>query len=316
MIRQLPLLAALWSPCLAVAQDLRLPGNAVATYQDAGAPDTLFIATGPWANGEIGKVIAEGTVTQSAWRIAVAGLTTLQVLQPLRDQLIADGYSEIYTCQDDVCGGFDFRFALDVLPPPKMQVNLGDFRYWSGTKAGDDGPEHIALMISQIAQAAYLQIDRVSNNGNTGRVSTRGSAVSAATAPSTTGQATDMAGSLHTTGRAVLDDLSFALGSSDLAQGSYASLEILADFLKANPNLNVALVGHTDAAGSLDGNISLSKRRARAVRQRLIGAYNIPSDQLAAEGMGYLSPVGSNLTEAGRNANRRVEAVVTSTQDN
>jgi outer membrane protein OmpA-like peptidoglycan-associated protein len=86
--------------------------------------------------------------------------------------------------------------------------------------------------------------------------------------------------------------------------------------LRANPNLQVALVGHTDSAGSLEGNIGLSKRRARAVRQRLINAHGVRADQLAAEGMGYLSPVGSNLTEVGRNANRRVEVIVTSTEPN
>jgi OOP family OmpA-OmpF porin len=125
-----------------------------------------------------------------------------------------------------------------------------------------------------------------------------------------------MAPRLTSIGRAVLDDLSFVPGSSDLADGPYASLETLAAFLRANPNLKIALVGHTDSAGSLEGNISLSKRRASAVRELLINDFDIPSSQLAAEGMGYLSPVDSNLTETGRDANRRVEAIVTSTDVN
>lgn len=320
MIRAVPLLAALCLPCLAAAQDLRLPGNAVATYQEAGAPNTLMIATGPWKDGSVPNNIAEGTVAQGAWKISVAGLTTLQILQPLRDQLLTDGYTEIFTCEGDACGGFDFRFALDVLPPPDMQVNLGDFRYWAGFKDGDKGPEHTVLLISQIARAAYVQIDRVSNDGDLGRVSSRGSSVVAATAPSSgsanSAPPTDMATALTQIGRAVLTDLSFVPGSSDLADGPYASLETLAAYLRAHPDLQIALVGHTDSAGSLEGNISLSKRRARAVRQRLIDSYDIPGRQLAAEGMGYLSPVGSNLTEAGRDANRRVEAIVTSTESN
>jgi OOP family OmpA-OmpF porin len=321
MIRNIATFVLFCLPCIGMAQELRLPGNAVATYQEAGAPDTLQIATGPWSQGAMTNVTAEGTVAQSAWKISVAGLTTLQILQPLRDQLLADGYEELFTCDTNACGGFDFRFALDILPPPKMQVNLGDFRYWSGTKTGDAGPEHIALTISQIAQAAYVQIDRISNSGDLGRVSTRGTAIAAtASRPSasaqTNGTPVDLNTALSTIGRAVLDDLSFAPGSADLDTGSYPSLEALAEFLKSNPTLQVALVGHTDSAGSLEGNIGLSKRRARAVRDRLINSYGIPSSQLAAEGMGYLSPVDSNLTEVGRNANRRVEAIVTSTDQN
>lgn len=321
MIRPVSLCIALCLPQIGAAQDLRVPGNAVATFQDAGAPDTLSIASGPWANGAVPSIVAEGTVVQSAWKIAVAGLTTLQILQPLRDQLVAAGYEVIYTCVDDACGGFDFRFAIDVLPPPKMQVNLGDYRYWAGVRETDAGPEHTVLLISQAANAAYVQIDRVSHTGDLGRVSSRGTAVSSAVQPppssSTATEAPDdMVSALTTIGRAVLDDLSFVPGSSDLADGPYASLDRLATFLRDNPDLQIALVGHTDSAGSLEGNINLSKRRARAVRQRLINSYNIPASQLAAEGMGYLSPVGSNLTEAGRDANRRVEAIVTSTDAN
>ena len=320
MIRHIALCIALCLPHIALAQDLRLPGNAVATFQDAGAPDTLSIASGPWANGAVPSIVAEGTVAKSAWKIAVAGLTTLQILQPLREQLIANGYDEIYTCVDDACGGFDFRFAIDVLPPPQMQVNLGDFRYWAGAKQSDAGPEHTVLLISQAARGAYVQIDRVSNTGDLGRVSSRGTAIAPAVqAPQTDTAApapADMETALTTIGRAVLGDLSFVPGSSDLADGPYASLDTLATFLRANPGLEIALVGHTDSAGSLEGNISLSKRRARAVRDRLITTYDIPARQLAAEGMGYLSPVGSNLPEDGRKANRRVEAIVTSIAPN
>ena len=319
MIRAVPLLFTMIVPAALAAQELRLPNNAVATYQDAGVPDTLAIATGPWTAGALPTTLAEGTVSQSAWKIPVGGLTTLQVLQPIRDQLIADGFEPLYTCDDDACGGFDFRFALDVLPPPNMQVNLGDFRYWSGVKLTDTGPAHIALIVSQIAQASYVQIDRVTNGGDLGRISTRGSAAAVASTLPTTSEPTDlpptdMASSLQIIGRAVLGDLSFAPGSSELADGTYASLTTLADILLADPQLNVALVGHTDSAGSLEGNIGLSKRRARAVRQRLISNYGIPPNQLGAEGMGYLSPIANNKTEVGREANRRVEVIVTSTE--
>jgi OOP family OmpA-OmpF porin len=108
--------------------------------------------------------------------------------------------------------------------------------------------------------------------------------------------------------------LDFGTGAADLTEGRYESLAALADWLKANPDKTVALVGHTDASGGLDGNIVISKRRAESVRARLIAAYDIPPAQIEAQGVGYLSPIGSNLTEEGRQKNRRVEAILTSTQ--
>ena len=84
--------------------------------------------------------------------------------------------------------------------------------------------------------------------------------------------------------------------------------------LKAEPDLRVALVGHTDAVGSLDANTALSRRRAEAVRDRLVQSYDVAPGRVEAQGAGYLAPRASNLTEAGREQNRRVEVVVLSAE--
>jgi OOP family OmpA-OmpF porin len=76
----------------------------------------------------------------------------------------------------------------------------------------------------------------------------------------------------------------------------------------------VALVGHTDAQGTLDNNIALSKKRATSVLNRLVEKHGVDANQLTAEGMGYLSPIASNLSAEGREANRRVEAVLLNTK--
>jgi OOP family OmpA-OmpF porin len=75
----------------------------------------------------------------------------------------------------------------------------------------------------------------------------------------------------------------------------------------------VILVGHTDASGGLDGNIALSRKRAESVRQRMTDRYGIPAAQVDAQGVGYLSPRASNLSDTGRDQNRRVEVMMTST---
>ncbi|MFC6587568.1 OmpA family protein [Sulfitobacter pacificus] len=54
----------------------------------------------------------------------------------------------------------------------------------------------------------------------------------------------------------------------------------------------------------------MSRARARSVRQRLIDGYGVSAARLDAEGMGYLAPVASNIDEAGREQNRRVEVVL------
>ena len=47
---------------------------------------------------------------------------------------------------------------------------------------------------------------------------------------------------------------------------------------------------------------------------RLVEGHGVPRAQLEADGVGYLAPIASNLSEAGRQANRRVEAVLLTTQ--
>ena len=108
----------------------------------------------------------------------------------------------------------------------------------------------------------------------------------------------------------MLDGLDFATGSAELAPGGDAALLALAAYLTSHPARRVALVGHTDAQGPLDANIALSKRRAQAVADRLVAAHGVSRAQLRAEGMGWLAPLATNLTPEGREANRRVEAVV------
>ena len=122
-----------------------------------------------------------------------------------------------------------------------------------------------------------------------------------------------LAQQLDVVGHAILHDLDFTIGSAELSDAAFASLAELAAYLAAYPDRSVALVGHTDSAGALDINIALSQRRARSVLDRLVTGHGVNRRQLAAEGMGYLAPIASNQTETGRDANRRVEVIVTST---
>lgn len=310
MIRKLALLLGL-SPCLALGDTLSFPNNASLQAETQTALDSYMVPTGVWADGDLPSKTVEGEVTQQAWRIAAQTLTSLQIIRPLRDQLRAAGFDILFECQTIACGGFDFRFATKTLPPPDMQINLGDFRFLSAKRDLEAGVEYISLFASRTANAGFVQVTRVGpSTGNTAPlVQTNAPAMRTANMQ-TLG---NVAAQLDQLGFAVLDDLTFQTGSSNLGDNRFASLQALADYLQAHPDRTIALVGHTDASGSLNANIALSKRRARAVLDRLANDYGVRRQQMEAEGMGYLSPIGNNLTEAGRDANRRVEVIITST---
>jgi hypothetical protein len=73
----------------------------------------------------------EGALDQRAFRLDAPGMTTLALMAPLRDQVLAAGYEIVFECDARACGGFDFRFHTDVMPEPDMHVDMSDFRFLS-----------------------------------------------------------------------------------------------------------------------------------------------------------------------------------------
>lgn len=106
-------------------------------------------------------------------------------------------------------------------------------------------------------------------------------------------------------GSVTLTGVTFALDSAHLTDDSRPVLDGVATGLKQHPRLRVELQGYTDSTGSVTYNMRLSRRRAEAVRDFLIGD-GVDSSQLTARGYGPHDPVASNRTAAGRARNRRV----------
>ena len=306
------------SMALAVALEFSAPSSTTATRREPLASYALPI--GPWQDGQVASRILEGPLEQTAWRIAAPGMTTLQILSPLRDQLARAGFRTLWECETDACGGFDFRFAIDVMPEPDMHVDLGDFRFLSAERAGADGPEAVSLLVSRSVEAGFVQM--VAIGAARPAPSPLIPAIQAAPAAAAdlphqgdpVLQLSGLAAALQASGSAVLEDLVFRSGSAELGPGPFETLAALADFLKRDAARRVALVGHTDASGGLAGNTALSRARAASVRERLIAEYAVPAAQITAEGVGYLAPRATNQTEEGRARNRRVEVIVTSTR--
>ncbi len=313
MIRRLALLLCINIAASAQAQTLAFPGNAILQTEVTRELDGYAMPTGIWENGSLPTEIVEGRVTKQAWRIEGVALNSLELIRPFRAQLNDAGFETIFECQTEACGGFDFRFGIETLKPPEMQVNLGDFRFLSATRDGENGEEAVMLLVSAMARAGFVQVTSITPpNVETEPLAAPNAPILRPGGGQTTA---GIAAGLNTIGRAVLSDLTFATGSAQLSDAPFASLQILADYLDDYPDRTVALVGHTDSAGSLDANINLSRRRAASVLERLVADYGVNRRQLEAQGMGYLSPIASNLTDEGRDANRRVEVIITSTEE-
>ena len=288
----------------AAALPVDLPGNALLVTETITENSDAPFPLAPWPTFDPLTDRMSGTITRRVWRIEASSMTTLQIVEPIRQQLEAAGYEIKLDCVDETCGGFDFRFALDLIGEPQMHVDLGDFRYLGATKL-DGGTQRAAGFVISRNQNAGFVHQTIIQPTRAAPVETQESAETPLTQ-----NPQDLIGTLQATGRVVLDDLEFALGSSELGAGPFNTLLTLSDYLLSEPDASIVLVGHTDAVGALNTNVELSKSRALSVLNRLVTLYSVPPAQLRAEGVGYLLPLAPNDTEAGRQKNRRVEAVL------
>lgn len=292
---------------VAQALTLDLPAAARETAARDSALARSAVPQGPFADGTVPTVEIEGPVRRRAYRLPSQALTPLQIIAPMRAQLENAGYELLLDCNQQSCGGFDFRFGIEVLPAPNMYVNIRDFHFLSATSRQDKA---VMILASAAQSASYLQLISIGEaNGDIAPVSPDQTRPEPEPATALLASS-DLAAILLAEGAVALDSLDFAVGTTALSDGTYPELGVLAELLAARPGLQVAVVGHTDTVGGLDANIAVSRARANAVRTRLIEEYGVDPDQLQAAGMGYLSPRESNLTETGREANRRVEVII------
>ena len=295
------------APAVALAApDLSMPAGAVQSAGRATTLDSYALPLDVFQGGGVPMRQVEGAVSRTAWQVE-GDATTTALYTPLRDQLIGDGFTPVVECATDGCGGFDFRYAIEVLPEPDMHVDLGDFLFLCAERGTGASQEFVTLLVSRSSQRGFIQITTI------GPATAPPVPVAPQTATAvSSGDGSSIGAQLETRGAVALDDLVFQTGSAQLGDGDFASLRGLAAYLAGHPAAQVTLVGHTDAEGSLAANISLSEKRARSVMERLIRDFAVSPTQLSADGVGFLAPRASNLTEDGRKQNRRVEAMLAS----
>ena len=234
----------------------------------------------------------EGRVARIAYRTP-AGPSILEVSRNFETQLEKAGFEKLLSCDTDACGGIPFTEAVDVLPVPQMWVDGFNFHYYAGHKKDGDRETYASVLVSMnndeiTAQLVVAEIGAIENK-----------MIDAAA----------MAKGLGEKGHIALYGIYFDTDKATLKPESGPTLDQIAKLLGDQPRLDVFIVGHTDAQGSYEHNMDLSRRRAAAVADELARSRHVAKGRMRTAGVGFLAPVGSNATEDGRALNRRVELV-------
>jgi OmpA-OmpF porin, OOP family len=234
----------------------------------------------------------EGRVTRIAYRTN-PGPSILEVSRNFETQLAKAGFETLLACDTDACGAIPFVEAVDALPIPQMWVDGFDYRYYAGRKAEGGRETYAAVLVSKNNDNIYAQLVVAVVGAMENKMVDAGA----------------MAKGLREKGHIALYGIYFDTDKAVIKPESRPTLEEIAKLLRAQPQLTVFIVGHTDSQGTYEHNADLSRRRADAVAAELAKSYKIANTRLKTAGVGFLAPIGSNATDDGRALNRRVELV-------
>ena len=111
------------------------------------------------------------------------------------------------------------------------------------------------------------------------------------------------------------DKLLFPSGSIVIDEKGKQALAQLANVLKQQPEINIAVEGHTDTQkvnnlGQIKDNWDLSVLRSTSVVRYLTEVEKVESVRMTATGKGEYQPLGPNTSADGRSKNRRIEIVL------
>jgi outer membrane protein OmpA-like peptidoglycan-associated protein len=262
----------------------------------------------------------EGTITRTAY-VFPADRSALEVMRNYTDSMRKANMSIVYSCDKIACGvdldgsgannpsSFSISFGSaemndtmgDAYNIVRSDYQSGQSRYVLAKSVGADGAATYAAVFvappNEYEKIGAVFVETVQPTAmQTGQVSVDLSADA-------------MAKSIGADGRVALYGLHFDTDKAELRTDSKPSLVEIAKLLSQNPKLNVFVVGHSDNQGSYVHNVELSQKRSDAIVRALTTEYKIASARLIAKGIGSVSPIASNDSEAGRAKNRRVELV-------
>lgn len=320
------LLTALLLPLPVTAQDVPGAGDhpLVPRYPGSEICATAFeefgeyrLVKGPAASrDEIPTETLEGRILRNMYVLKDEERSTLEVMRNYEIALEEAGFSEIYSCSGDDCAeGAAYRtfFFFRANPNLYLLCKVPDNADWG---AAEKEPRYFSARLERPAEgdvhvAVTVAAWHLRGGGGPRYVFVQADVVEAKAMEvgMELKRADEMDRDLNTSGHATLYGILFDTDSTAIKAESGAALEEIAKLLNQRPELNLLVVGHTDSQGSLDYNLDLSARRARAVVDALVQDHGIAKERLEGHGVGFLAPVASNSSEEGRALNRRVELV-------
>jgi outer membrane protein OmpA-like peptidoglycan-associated protein len=267
----------------------RYPGSTVQKHEAKDfAPYVLVVGLDPKAMA-FEKQDVEGKVTRLVYTNP-ADRSSLEIFRNYRQALEQAKGEILFACEVDACGPAYARSQWN-RESGLFTASDGDPRYLAARVAGDGTQAYVAVMVGK----ARTQVDVVEVKAmDEGLVAVDPAA---------------LATSIAEQGSVRIYGILFDVDKADIRPESKPTLEAIAAMLRAQPNLALFVVGHTDSTGTLRHNLELSAARARSVVAALTRTHGIAATRLDPHGVGPLAPVAPNTTDAGRQQNRRVELV-------
>ena len=105
-------------------------------------------------------------------------------------------------------------------------------------------------------------------------------------------------------------DIEYDINKADIRPQYQAEVARVGVFMKKNPTTSAHIEGYADEVGTDDYNLRLSQQRADNVAKSLVQDFGIDPNRLSAKGYGKAKPVADNATDAGRQKNRRIVAII------
>lgn len=305
----MPLSAALGADVKGSADHSLVPryeGSEIVAYETQAFTRKAF-ARAPLKTGTLDKnpdaaFKLEGKLTSITYRIP-ENHSALEVARNYQAALEDNGFSVMFTCAQVDCGGRNFNHALS----PR--------NYYSGFGEYYADQEYILARLERpegdVYAGVYIVLNKAGGGPNRNRSMVQLDILELKPMENrmVVLEAEKLGDDLQNEGRVAVYGILFDTDKDTMRPDSKPQLDEIADLMKANPSLEVLIVGHTDAQGSLDYNRDLSMRRARSVVKALVNDYGIKAGRMTAEGVGMASPVATNRTDEGRAKNRRVELV-------
>ncbi len=106
-----------------------------------------------------------------------------------------------------------------------------------------------------------------------------------------------------------LKNVLFERGKPNLLPDSFPELDLVAQFLLENPEVEIELAGHTDNRGTQNALMRLSNERVQVVKDYLVER-GVDARRISGKGYGGTRPITDNYAEVSRQLNRRVEFTI------